>query len=261
MALLFEKRDHIAILTLNRPDALNAIDPETAGELIQAADRVMEEEDIWVGILTGAGEKAFCAGADVKKYIAPSAGKTISQLHEQYLTGKDFRVVLPRIWKPMVCAVNGYALGGGLELALSCDIRVAAEHARFGLPEVNLGIIPGAGGTQRLARVVGVGRALEMILTARHVPAAEALAMGLVSRVVAKEKLMETALEVAGAIASKGPVATRYAKEAVIKGFEMPLDQALLLENMLSTMLRDTADMKEGSKAFAEKRPPQFLGK
>lgn len=261
MALLFDKQDHIAVVTLNRPEALNSIDPETAGELIDAAERIMEDKDIWLGVLTGAGEKAFCAGADVKKLIGPSANMTMVDHREQYLRGKDFRIVLPRIWKPMLCAVNGYALGGGLELALCCDIRLASENAQFGLPEVSLAIIPGAGGTQRLARFIGLGRALDMILTGRRVAAAEALDMGLVSKVVPQAELMNTAMEYAAMICEKGPVAVRFAKEAVLKGFEMPLDQGLLLENMLSTFLRSTEDMKEGSKAFAEKRKPEFKGR
>jgi enoyl-CoA hydratase len=207
--------------------------------------------------VTGAGERAFSAGADIREFLEPAVPTQFREQRRRI----DFRREMDRCPQPIIAAIRGFALGGGLELALACDIRIAAEDAQLGLTEINLAIIPGGGGTQRLPRLVGRGKALEMILTGARVPAAEALRIGLVERVVPVAELMTAARALATTIAEKAPVALRYAKEAVVSGLELPLADGLRLENDLSTLLRTTEDRAEGARAFVEKRKPRWSGR
>ena len=256
MPILYEKSGRIATITINRPEALNAIDPRTNAELQEAWADFRDDSEIWIGILTGAGERAFCAGADLKELI-PSLGE---QARRGALTEFNFGGITRRFgtWKPLIAAVNGFALAGGTELVLACDIRIASETARFGQPEVRWAIIPGAGGTQRLPRAVGASAALEIILTGRQVEAQEALRLGLVHRVVPAAEVMAEARRTAEALLANGPLALRAAKRAVIEGLDMPLDAGLDLELRLFADLLNTEDAVEGPKAFAEKRTPRF---
>jgi enoyl-CoA hydratase/carnithine racemase len=257
MGLVYEQQDHVVTLTLNRPEAMNAIDPETHQELIDAWMRFRDDPEAWVAILTGAGEKAFSAGADLKKMIPQVFGKPgAGRSHNDPGLGGITRGM--EIWKPVIAAVNGYALAGGLELVLCCDIRVAAEHAVFGLTEVRWAIMPGAGGTQRLPRTVPLAKAMEMILMGETCSAQEAHRIGLVNAVVPAADVLPTARRWAGIICERGPLAVRAAKEAIIRGLSLPLADGLRLEAFLSGTLRGTEDAVEGPKAFAEKRKPVF---
>jgi enoyl-CoA hydratase len=213
-------------------------------------------EDVRVVVVTGAGGRAFSAGADIREFVAPQVPVKFRESRRRV----DFRQAMDRCPQPIIAAIRGYAFGGGLELALACDIRIAGDDARLGLTEVDLAIIPGGGGTQRLPRLVGRGKALEMILTGARIDAREALRIGLVERVVPAAELTASALELARTLAAKAPVALRYAKEAVVKGLELPLADGLRLENDLATLLRTTEDRIEGAKAFLEKRKPRFTG-
>jgi (E)-benzylidenesuccinyl-CoA hydratase len=259
MPIVYEQNDRVVTITINRPDAMNAIDRETHNELIDAWIRFRDDSEAWIAILTGAGEKAFSAGADLKKLIpqafaAGAAGR--GRGHNDYGLGGITRGL--EIWKPMIAAVNGHALAGGLEQVLACDLRVAAEHATFGLTEVRWAIMPGAGGTQRLPRTVPLAKAMEMILTAQTISAQEAHRIGLVNAVVPLADLMPTARRWAQTLCERGPLAVRAAKEAVLRGLSLPLADGLRLEAFLSGTLRGTEDAVEGPKAFAEKRPPLF---
>jgi enoyl-CoA hydratase/carnithine racemase len=258
MAILYAHDGRIVTITLNRPEAMNSIDPETHRELCKAWIRFRDDPEAWVAILTGAGEKAFCAGADLKKLIPQAFGPGASggRSHNDYGLGGITRGL--EIWKPLIAAVNGYALAGGLELVLACDLRVAAEHATFGLTEVRWAIMPGAGGTQRLPRAVPLAKAMEMILTAETVSAAEAHRIGLVNAVVPPAEVLPTARRWAETICERGPLAVRAAKEAIIRGLSLPLADGLRLEALLSGTLRGTEDAAEGPRAFAEKRKPAF---
>lgn len=249
--------DGIAIVTIDHPP-VNSLDAQTRDELGDAFDELSRKTaEIRAVILTGAGDKAFVSGADIRmlRDRTPEESKfTSKRSRDVYLKVEEFEV-------PVICAIKGYCLGGGMELAMSCDLRVAAQDASFGQPEVNLGIIPGAGGTQRLPRLVGAGRAKELIYTGRIIPAAEAQAMGLVNRVVPREKVLDEAKELAKLIATKGPLAIRAAKKAVNKGLNMTLLQGLELESEYFTGLMATEDKREGTTAFLEKRKPVFQGK
>ncbi|MGD0624163.1 MAG: enoyl-CoA hydratase-related protein [Thermodesulfobacteriota bacterium] len=260
MAILYEKKDKIAIITINRPEAMNAIDPETTEELGKAWLDFRDDPDRWVGILTGAGDKAFSAGADLKKLI-PFLAK-LSPLarreREEKFPGLGGITRGLNIWKPIIAAINGFCLAGGLEMALACDLRVAADHATFGLLEVSRGIIPGAGGTQRLPRMIPMAKAMEIILMAQRIDAQEALRLGLVNRVVPLPEVMPTAMKMAEAILQNGPLAVRAAKEAIIRGLSMTLEEGLRLESVLQSYLLVTEDAIEGPRAFAEKRKPQY---
>jgi enoyl-CoA hydratase/carnithine racemase len=253
--VLYEQRDKVVTITLNRPEAMNAVDPETHEELVGAWTRFRDDDSAWVAILTGAGEKAFSAGADLKKMIPRVVAPSHRRDRDLGLGGITRGI---EIWKPMIAAVNGHCLAGGLELALACDFRIAAEHATFGLTEVRWAIMPGAGGTQRLPRAVPLAKAMEMILTAQPIDAAEAYRIGLVNRVVPLKDLMPTASEFARILCERGPLAVRAAKEAIIRGLSMPLADGLRLEAFLAGTLRGTEDAVEGPKAFAEKRAPKF---
>ena len=263
MPIIYEKKDKIAIVTINRPEAMNAIDPETTEELAKAWMDFRDDPNLWVGILTGAGDKAFSAGADLKKLIPFMAQMSTFERREreEKFPGLGGITRGLSIWKPIIAAINGFCLAGGLEMALACDIRVAADHSTFGLMEVSRGIIPGAGGTQRLPRMIPLAKAMEMILLAQRIDAQEALRLGLLNRVVPAAEVMPTAMKIADALLQNGPLAVRAAKEAVIRGLSMPLEEGLRLEGVLQSYLLKTEDAVEGPKAFAEKRKPQFKAK
>jgi enoyl-CoA hydratase len=249
--------DGVAVVTLDRPDVHNAMNEAMRRELTQCFTALVTDDDARVVVVTGAGERAFSAGADIREFVAPTSPARFREERRRV----DFRQVMDRCPQPIIGAIRGYAFGGGLELALACDIRVASEDARLGLTEIDLAIIPGGGGTQRLPRLIGRGKALEMILTGARIPAAEALALGIVERVVPGDRLLPAAMELARTIAAKAPVALRFAKEAVVKGLELPLADGLRLENDLATLLRTTEDRVEGARAFLEKRAPRWTGR
>ncbi len=252
-----EVRDAVAIITIDRPKVLNALNAQTVDELRRAFRDAREDEAVKCVILTGAGDKAFVAGADINELskMTPITGKETSEKGQRV-----FRAI-ERFPKPVIAAINGFALGGGCELALACHIRIASEKAQLGLPEVTLGIIPGYGGTQRMARLLGKGKALELILTGDRVKADEAERIGLVNKVVPADQLMTAAEEMARTIAKRGPLAVRAAIEAVMSGSEMPFDEGQFLEATLFGLLASTEDMKEGMSAFLEKRQAEFKGK
>jgi enoyl-CoA hydratase len=254
--LLEQPEPGLYLLTLNRPQALNALNAATLDELTGAIAQVAGDAGARVLLVTGAGEKAFVAGADITEMQALSA----EQAMRFSQAGMDVMHALEALPVPVIALVNGYALGGGCELAMACDWIIASERAVFGQPEVNLGIPPGFGGTQRLTRLVGRARALELVTTARQVKADEALAIGLVTRVVSAAELRETGLAVARGIAAKGPVAVRLAKQAVQRGQDLDLANACVVETSLFALAFATADQKEGMRAFVEKRAPGFRG-
>ncbi len=254
--VLVEKQDRIAWVTLNRPEKMNALNNALLKELECEIAGLEHDAEVGVVVLTGAGEKAFVAGADISELKDLDSGSA----REQALKGQAVFNRIAAMPKPVIAAVNGFALGGGCELALSAHIRVASENAKFGLPEVSLGIIPGYGGTQRLPRLVGTGIGLDMILSGDMVPAADALRMGLVSRVFPLADLKASVEKLAKTILSRGPLALTRALAAVQQGVEMPLEQGLQFEAALFGLLAASQDMKEGMGAFLEKRPAQFKG-
>ncbi len=247
----------VGVLTVNRPKALNALNAATLDELLNALTRVAEDREVRVLLVTGAGDKAFIAGADI------AAMQGMSALEAQTFSEKGQRVMqaIEALAVPVIALVNGYALGGGCELAMSCDWIIASEGAVFGQPEVNLGIPPGFGGTQRLARLVGRARALELVITGRNVKPDEALRIGLVNEVVAGAQLTGKGLEMARLIVAKAPVAVRVAKQAVQRGLDLDLANGCVLETSLFAFAFGTADRKEGMTAFLEKRAPKFEGR
>jgi enoyl-CoA hydratase/carnithine racemase len=256
-AITYAVAEHVATVTLNRPEVHNAMNEAMRRDLTRCFDAVAVDEGVMVVVVTGAGERAFSAGADIREFVEPLQPVRFREQRRRL----DFRQAMDRCWQPIIAAVNGFALGGGLELALACDIRIAAVGATLGLTEVNLAIIPGGGGTQRLPRLIGRGKALELILTGARIPADEALRIGLVERVVPDGEALKAAADLARTIAAKAPVALRYAKEALVKGLELPLADGLRLEGDLSTLLRTTEDRLEGAKAFLEKRAPRWTGR
>jgi enoyl-CoA hydratase len=255
--LLLETRDAIAFLTINRPDKLNALNDTVVAELHQAADALRNDSATRGVILTGAGPKAFVAGAD----IGDLARQGVLDGRRRALAGQAMLRAFETMGKPVLAAVNGYALGGGCELAMACHIRIASENARFGQPEVSLGITPGYGGTQRLARIVGKGNALYMLLTGEQLSSQEALRIGLVSKVVPQDQLLPEAEKLMRTILSKGPVAVALTIEAVDRGLETTLEEGLRLEADAFGLVASTQDMKEGLTAFLEKRQAKFEGK
>ncbi|MDP1649225.1 MAG: enoyl-CoA hydratase-related protein [Rubrivivax sp.] len=263
MSLGSETRDGILILTIDRPAARNALDAATRVALFDAWRRFRDDDTLRVAVLTGAGEAAFCAGADLKEIGAYYRSMTPVQRCEHGEREPGLGAITRNfdVRKPTIAAINGACLAGGMELALACDVRVAAEHARFGLPEVCRGILPAAGGTQRLPRALPLGVALEMILTGAPIDAAAALRWGLVSRVVPAAALLDCALEIAARIAANGPLAVRAARDAVYQGLELPLEAALRLEQFHAEPLRTSEDAAEGVRAFVEKRPARFSGR
>ena len=254
MALVYEKKGKIAYMTINRPEALNAMDPETFEEFSQALIDFKGDDERWVAIVTGAGERAFCAGADIKKMLPYLKERRVQGLPPSLMRGLELS-------KPVIAAVNGIAFGGGLEIALSCDFRIAAESASFGVPEVNLGLIPGWGGSARLPRFIPRAKAAEMLMTGLPIDAQEALRIGLVNKVVPPPQLMAAAEELAQRLGELPPLAVGAAKEMVIHGPEMSLENALMLEAKLGDRLSASEDAAEGRAAFVEKRKPVFKGK
>jgi enoyl-CoA hydratase len=254
--LLFNVADRIATVTVNRPDKLNALNDAVLEELDRAADAIRDGTDIGGAILTGAGAKAFVAGAD----IAELAGQGPFDGKARALRGQAVLRKLETCPKPIVAAVNGFALGGGCELAMACHVRIASENAKFGQPEVKLGITPGFGGTQRLPRLIGRGRALELILTGQMIDAPEALRLGLVNRVVPAAELLPACEKLLRTILAQGPLAVALCLEAVDRGLEMGLAEGLLLEANHFGLAAASADMREGMRAFLEKREAKFTG-
>lgn len=263
MAVLFEKKEKIAIITINRPEAMNSLDGETLDGLNKAWIEFRDDPDLWVAIITGAGDKAFCAGGDLKNLRQYYGSMTPIQRREKSEKGPGIGGITRNleIWKPIIAAINGHCLAGGLEIALACDIRIAAETATFGLTEVSVGIIPGAGGTQRLPRIISFSKSLELILCAERIDAREALKIGLVSRVVPVKNVMPEAIKTAERICQNAPLAVRAAKEAIYRGLDLPLPEGLRLEQFLAEPIRQTEDAREGPAAFSEKRKPRFKGR
>ena len=255
MAVDYKEEGRIAIITINRPEAMNAMNADVLKGLQEAYVNFRDNDDLWVAIITGAGDRAFSAGADIKGFRPATTEEEVKAAGEVAAVRPD------TIWKPFIAAIHGYVLGGGLELAMECDIRIAAEHAQLGLPEINIGAMPGIGGTIRLPRFIPRAIAAEMLLTGNRLNAQDALYYGLVSRVVPLDQLMPTAKEIANTICTRGPLGVRSSKEAMIKGYDMVLEEALKLERKIQAQLRTTEDFMEGARAFAEKRPPQYKGK
>lgn len=252
--LLIEVRDKIAVVTINRPDKMNALNSQTMNELKSAFTELNSNNDVYVVILTGSGEKAFVAGADISELnkLEMISGKEFAE------KGQDVFNTIENLSKPVIAAVNGFALGGGCEIALACHIRLASENARFGQPEVNLGIIPGYGGTQRLTRLINSGRAMEYILTCDMIDANEAFRIGLVNHVYPQSELINKAVEVAKKIAIKGQNAVRQTIKAVNIADEIPASEGQNYEAGLFGLCCGTEDFKEGTSAFLEKRKPEF---
>jgi enoyl-CoA hydratase len=255
--LLMEQDGAVAIVTIDRPEVLNAVDTRTLDALRRAMLDLQRDEHIRAVIVTGSGDKAFVAGAD----IAELAVQTPTGGREQALKGQHVFDVVENLGKPVIAAINGYALGGGCELAMACTLRLAADTARIGQPEITLGTIPGYAGTQRLSRLVGKGKAMELMLTGAMVTADEAVRIGLVNRAVPAAVLMVEARKLAGQLAAGAPVATRYLMSAINKGLEMPFAEACVYEATLFGLVASTEDMREGTRAFLEKRKPEFKGK
>lgn len=255
--LLMRKKEKLAWIIINRPDKLNALNLKTIGELNAAFHSFKDDPEVKAVILTGSGDKAFVAGADINELanLNSSSGK------EYALKGQELTKLIENFRKPVIAAVNGYALGGGTEVALACHIRIASDNVKMGQPEVKLGLIPGFGGTQRLARLVGKGRAMELILSGRTVNAQEALAMGLVNKVVPLSDLLPTCEALAKEILANSPLAVSYAIEAINEGLDKALEGGLLLEAELFAKACDAEDSKEGTKAFLEKRKANFQGR
>ena len=260
MAIIYEKRGRVAYITINRPEARNAIDPETMHELSNAWIDFRDDDDLWIGVLTGAGDQSFSAGADLKTLIPrltgaiPGGGQAIEGGFGGITRGFD-------CWKPMIAAVNGHCLAGGFEMMLSCDLRIASENAVFGLTEVSWGIIPAAGGTQRLPRSIPLAKAMELILTARRISAEEAYNIGLINKVVPQAELMNEVERWIASLLERGPLALRAAKQAILQGLNMTIEEGMSLEQRLMADLLKTEDAREGPLAFAQKRKPEFKAK
>lgn len=260
MGILYEKRGRVAYITINRPEARNAIDLETSRELAQAWQDFRDDENVWIGVLTGAGEKAFSAGADLKSLIPMMTGA--ARNNETSDDGGFGGITRGfECWKPIIAAVNGFCLAGGTEMMLACDLRIASENATIGLTEVRWGIIPGAGGTQRLPRMVPLAKAMEIILLGEPITAEEAYRIGLVNKVVPQAELMNEVERWVNILLERGPLALRAAKQAMLQGLAMTLDEGLQLEQRLFRQMLATEDAKEGPLAFAQKRKPEFKGR
>lgn len=255
-----EIRGHIAIVTLNRPEALNSIDPETRIELREVFGRIGSDNAVRVVILTGTGERAFCTGSDLKKTMPPKTSFAQQAFGAGSKQDTESTTRVLSIPQPVICAINGIAVAGGLEMAMACDIRIAVSTASFGLSEVRVGSIPGGGGTQRLPRLVGLTNAMPMLLGGGRIDAAEALRIGLVSKIVEPAALMDEALALAKEIAANAPLAVRAVKALVHQGANLPLSEGLEMERITFGIMRDTKDRIEGRVAFAEKRKPIYVG-
>jgi enoyl-CoA hydratase len=255
--LLLERAEAVALLTVNRPKVLNALNTATLDELRRVILALKYDDGVRAVIVTGAGDKSFIAGADINELAvqSPTSGR------DHAMAGQHVLDLIENMGKPVIAAINGYALGGGCELAMACTIRVASETARIGQPEINLGIIPGYAGTQRLARLVGRGRALELLLTGDQIGAHEAHRLGLVNRVLPPAELLKEAKTLASTLAAKAPIAVRYIIDAVNKGLQMPFGEAQVHEATLFGLVASTEDMREGTKAFLEKRKAEFKGR
>jgi len=258
-----ERDGAVAILTIDRPEVRNALDFKTSDELVQAWKEFGDDDRLRVAVLTGAGEKAFCAGADLRDvgefYRSMTSAERLRRADTEPGLGGITRNL--RIDKPIIAAINGHCLAGGLEIALACDLRIASENATFGLPEVTHGIIPGAGGTQRLPRLIGPERALDLILSGRRIDAREAERIGLVAKIVPLAHLREQALSIATRIAENAPLAVRAAKAAVWRGLDLSLEEGLSLEQLLAEPVRQSEDAQEGPRAFLDKRKAEFKGR
>lgn len=255
-AVEYKKEGRIAFFTLNRPEVLNALNADVGQQMNAAMTDFRDDPNVWVGIITGAGDRAFSAGADIRGFrpgpivpAAPAGGAPAAPVRAD------------TIWKPFIAAIHGYCLGGGLEMALTCDLRIAAENARFGVPEIRVGIIPAGGGISRLPRFIPRAKAAELLLMGQHMDAQEAYRIGLVNKVVPREQLMPTAIEWANTICEAGPLQVRAVKESMIRGYSMPLQESLQLEQQLANYVRTTEDFMEGARAFVERRKPQWKGK
>jgi enoyl-CoA hydratase len=255
--LLIERDGHVAVVTVNRPKVLNALNTETMDELRRTILALKHDEGVRAVVITGAGDKSFIAGADINELAVqtPAGGRAHA------LRGQHVFDLIENMGKPVIAAINGYALGGGCELAMACTLRVAADTAKMGQPEINLGIIPGYGGSQRLSRLVGAGRALEILLTGDQISAQEAYRIGLVNRVVPSGDVMNEARKLAAALAAKAPVAVHYIIDAVNKGLQMTFAEAQVFEATLFGLVASTEDMREGTRAFLEKRKAEFKGR
>lgn len=250
MPILYEKEDKVVTITISRPEALNALNPELCQEFSDVLIKFRDDNDAWVAIITGAGRRAFCVGADIRTLL-PVLVDGSFKTPPLIVRGLD-------IWKPIIAAINGLCLGGGLETALACDIRIAAENATMGVPEVRWGVHPGWGGTQRLPRAITRAKASEMLFMGTTIDANEAYRIGLVNKVVPLDELMSTAKEWAAKICENGPIAVRLAKRAMLLGIDMTLEEGLKLELDNYPLFLDTEDLKEGLSAFAEKRKPVY---
>ncbi|MFC1971451.1 enoyl-CoA hydratase/isomerase family protein [Chloroflexota bacterium] len=250
MIVNYEKEGRIAIITINRPEAMNALSRQVMQMFHEIIIDFRDDPETWVGIITGAGDKAFCAGADLKEKQTNDDG-TPMELPDTPMRGLE-------LWKPLIAAINGWALGGGLEIALACDIRIASENARLGVPEITVGLIPGLGATQRLTRMIPWCKAAELLLMGKPVDAQEAYRICLINKIVPPDQLMSTAKEWAEIICQAAPLAVRAAKEAMIQGHSMTLEQGLLTEKALLDSIRGTKDYSEGRVAFSEKRKPIY---
>lgn len=258
-SILLTKEERIATITLNKPESRNALDVSTRQDLLAALDQLAADSEVRVVIVTGAGDKSFAAGADIKAFVGAPTSEMLDRTYGLGSLGLFKK--LENFDKPTIAAVNGYALGGGCELAMCCDMRIASETAKFGQPEIALGIMPGGGGTQRLPRLIGLGRAKELCFTGDMIDAKEAERFGLVNKVVPPDRLMAVAKEVAAKIASKSPLALKYAKRSLNMSWQMELDAALTFEAYSFGACFSTEDKEEGVKAFLEKRKPVFKGK
>ncbi len=255
--IVYDKSEGIATVTLNRPEAMNAFSKDVISEILDAIEDLRNDDAIRVMVLTGAGEKAFSSGADIKSMI----GMTALKARELSLMGETLCLALENLGKPVIAALNGYALGGGLEVAMSCDLRIASESARMGQTEVNIGLIPGWGGTQRLTRLVGMTKAKELVYTGKMIDAKTAEQLGIINMVVSADRFRETVRQFALDLVSKAPVAVRIAKELINKGSDIGLNSALALEREGFSVVASSEDLKEGVAAFTEKRKPAFKGK
>jgi enoyl-CoA hydratase len=254
--ILEEREGRVAILTINRPDKLNALNEQVRTDMLEILGRIEHDDAVGVVVITGAGEKSFIAGADIGEF----AGRSPFDQRHAMRSPRIFDV-MASFPKPVIAMINGFCLGGGCELAMSCDIRIASDKAQFGQPEINLGLIPGGGGTQRLPRLVGTGHAMRLILSGDRIPAAEAQSIGLVELVVPAEELRARTLELAGKIAAKSPLTLKVAKEAMRASERLPIDDGISYERDLFCLCFSSADKEEGVKAFLEKRPAQWTGR